>query len=124
VVVAIAGDDDDGAASTSASSTSSSSTSTTATASGAWFAVLRSDLDTRATSAQFQPTVAPYGDRGRVVDTDEFRTGTGAAPDFYPRPGVLAAVVGPFGSLDEATQWCTAERAGQSCTVRQLVAPG
>jgi hypothetical protein len=122
-VVAIAGDDDDSAVTASSSSSTSSTTAPAATSSS-WFAVLRSDLDTRTTAAQLQPTVAPFGDRGRVIDTDDFRTGDGTAPDFYPRPGVVAAVVGPFSTAAEASTWCSTERPGQSCTVRQLVPPG
>jgi hypothetical protein len=115
---------DDERSSSSASTTTSTAPSTTSTstaAGGSWFAVLRSDLDDRITAAQLEPEVSPFGDRGQVIDTDEFRTGDGRPPDYFPTAGVIAAVVGPFASHDAVAGWCAAERAPEPCTVRQLV---
>lgn len=101
-------------------STSGGVSSTTTAESGRWFVVLRSDVDATASRDAFAATVAEYGERGAVIDTDDYRTGDASPPDFYPRAGVVAAVVGPFRTHDDAQAWCNQNDAG-GCSIRQLI---
>jgi len=61
------------------------------------------------------------GRKGHVIDTDDFRTGDGQEPTYYPAPGLLAAVVGPFGSITEVRAWCADFDGTRGCHARQLV---
>jgi cell division septation protein DedD len=85
-----------------------------------WFVVVSSGRKPGSNPNNLARAIAAYGERGRVIDTDQFRTGRSGAPEYLPSPGVYAAVVGPFGSFDAAREWCGAARPGQTCFVRQL----
>jgi hypothetical protein len=90
-------------------------------ATGSWFAVVQSAPKGGADRNALAAAVAPYGDRGRVIDTDSYRSGNGQAPDYLPAGGLLAAVVGPFASYGETRAWCASHQGEYGCHARQLV---
>jgi hypothetical protein len=126
VVVVLSSDDPLAGGATGATTSTSAAAATTTSASVSadgvatgWYAVVRSDVDSRTTPAAFASAAAAYGNRGHVIDTDAYRTGDGKAPDFFPSAHVVALVVGPFTTLQEATAYC--EGTETACSVRQLV---
>jgi hypothetical protein len=87
-----------------------------------WYAVIESAPKDAGSRDALRSEVARYGARGMVIDTDDYRTGDGQAPEYLPAPGVLAAAVGPFSSLDEVQTWCAGHDGDRGCHARQLLA--
>jgi hypothetical protein len=114
---------------TVASTTTSTSTTTTvaprpepvAGSLQGWYAIVQSGPKEGTNREALADAVAEYGNRGHVIDTDDFRTGDGLAPGYLPRAGILAAVVGSFGSFDDARAWCAQAAGGGPCSARQLI---
>jgi hypothetical protein len=86
-----------------------------------WFAIVQSGPKSGTDREGLAASVAEFGARGHVIDTDAFRTGDGLEPDYFPAPGVYAAVVGSFGSFADARAWCTQSYGDGPCHARQLV---
>jgi hypothetical protein len=96
----------------------------------AWYAVVASDFVANAPAgsarrAEIQGSALAHDD-GHLVLTDDYHTEpTGVAgepPNYYPREGVVAAVVGPFPSQSAASGYCASVGSGEgSCSTRQFV---
>ena len=110
---------------TASSSTTSvpptSTTTTTLAGPSGWFAVVQSAGKDGADRDAMEADLAELDAEGQVIDTDDFRTGDGQAPAYYPAPGLLAAVVGPFGALAEVQSWCATYDGDSGCHARQLM---
>ena len=110
---------------TSPSSTTSvppsSSTTTTPAGPSGWFAVVQSAGKDGADRDAMEADLAELDAEGQVIDTDDFRTGDGQGPAYYPAPGLLAAVVGPFDTLVDVRSWCATYDGDAGCHARQLV---
>lgn len=85
-----------------------------------WVAVIRSEFPGQITIEQLQQAVAPFAG-GFVITTDDYVSGGGQPPEFYPRAGVLAGVVGMFSSGAEVDAWCASNRPSGGCLARQLL---
>ena len=98
-----------------------STTTTTPTGPSGWFAVVRSAGKDGADRDAMEADLAELHAEGQVIDTDDFRTGDGQGPAYYPAPGLIAAVVGPFGTLGEVQSWCATHGDDSGCHTRRLV---
>jgi hypothetical protein len=86
-----------------------------------WFAVVRSAGKGGADRDAMEADLAELHAEGQVIDTDDFRTGDGQGPAYFPAPGLIAAVVGPFGTLGEVQSWCATHGDDSGCHTRRLV---
>jgi len=98
-----------------------STTTTTPAGPSGWFAVVQSAGKDGADREAMEADLAELDAEGHVIDTDDFRTGDGQGPGYYPAPGLLAVVVGPFGTLAGVQSWCATYDADAGCHARQLV---
>jgi hypothetical protein len=86
-----------------------------------WFAIVQSGPKGGTDREALADAIDEHGDRGHVIDTDAFLTGDGLEPEYYPAPGIYAAVVGAFASFDQARAWCTQTFGDAPCHARQLI---
>ncbi len=105
---------------TSGRSPTTTADTTTETPRSTWFAVVLSVRKDGADRDALLQELAHIGD-GRIVDTDDVRTGDGRAPDYLPAPGLLVAAVGPFNSREQVEAWCGGYGGAQGCQARRLV---
>lgn len=109
---------------TTTPTTAAPATPTTAAAEpvGAWYAVVLSVRKDASDPEALQQELDELVARGRVVDTDDVRTGDGRAPEYLPAPGLLLGVVGPYGSREQVESWCASFDGDRGCQARQLIA--
>lgn len=86
-----------------------------------WYAVVLSVARGGADPEALRQELTRLGHGGRVINTDDVRTGDGRAPDHLPAPGLLVGAIGPFDSREQAVAWCATHDGERGCQVRQLI---